>query len=1473
MKKRRKIKERVLSLVLTIAMVASLFTGMAPVEVYAAEGRPTDEERAETMITTFDVTLEKQGENYKCSKLPELKSDNYKWVYYYDPNHAVASSKYEENFEERKKFFQSLIDEKQKLGGAVVTILPGMNTDEIIDLENCQIPTDENYGMLIIMQVYDYDLNSEDPDLVGRGEMYWFHQVAVFDVSGKVEGSVEGETTFHNLLKPAGNEVVTIDPPDPVPEVTSSKTERINIKNPNYAELNLGVKIESKDGALCYPWSVVKYLYNVDHSYVVPGGDYIVSFCEVEAMTPDGQDEYGQNKYIVPEASVKEVPITVKGIQAPTPEECPSVGSGGPGALSVYNNKDTEFWYKIEDQYGNVYMGMGWKTVSAQSMGAYLQAVPSGVYYVSFCYKDAFNGYGEPSENAVCKIAVTVEGVKAPTLEEAPTIDATHPGVIHINNATDKKFCHQVTDKYGKVIKKWSQELSSVKNASVAPLEAGDYIVSFCFKEAYNYGYPAADAVLQVPVTVTEPQFKEGSMDTEKNEYIIDYKDGENVKVAIALNNLTDGDGVAKYYTFDEIDWYKLPDDEEVRIVVINSDPSVSPRTFICGGERDYDTNGAFYAFDWNVTFRDVSIEKNDDSSGEAVILGYGNVVMTIDGDVYVERLRHWGQLEVVGNGKNDTYTTQHMVLDDPKSSLIFRDIKKVCVVENDNGTLNLAYGPLTFLNIDKLELSLGWRSIHSSTTINFKNVKDFLITSPELCILTAYYNDSYVTFENSFGRLISCQENEEFDHCMETNAVYVILDKETEIKSGADAETAKVITLNEDKTVNLSDIGRYFEIVGEKTYDLTLDSTNLPNGNVSLYTYKSEGGNVETTYTNGETISMPIDGYARVFASEEFTVVAEGATIGEVIYLGVDEGYYCEITNFAADTTVVVNPKSHVHSLTQVPKAEANCTKDGCEAYYKCAGCEDIFADEEGKNTTTLEDLKIDRLGHDMAEATCTEPSKCKRKGCNYTEGSSVGHKLGELQKDENNHWKECSCGYKETEAHKCVWYIETEATDTVKGKMHGVCETCGQKVEKETPVTDETSGSGKVEVISPDTNANSAKINNPEDAQKYIPLTEDERAEIVSGEDLDIILEVTDITETVKKEDKEKIEAKMDTYKLGMYMDVSLWKKVGKRNKEYVSKASDKILIMFMMPESLRAGKGKERTYKVMRLHDGVVTVIDTNMNTTTGEISFETDSFSVYALVYEESVKATEAPTATPTEVPSVTPTEAPSVTPTEAPSVTPTEAPSATPTEAPSATPTEVPSVTNAVKQVLLPQVSKKSKNSIKISWNKIDGATGYEVYATTCGNYDYKLTKTVKSNKKSNCTITKVKGKKVANKNYKFRVKAYKLVDGKKVYIAKSKDIHLIKSYKKYGNAKAVSVKKAKITLNVGKTSKISATIKVSKGKKQSSTHGEEIRYISSDENVAKVSSKGKIKAVGKGKCKIYVLAVNGKYKAVSVTVK
>ena len=46
-----------------------------------------------------------------------------------------------------------------------------------------------------------------------------------------------------------------------------------------------------------------------------------------------------------------------------------------------------------------------------------------------------------------------------------------------------------------------------------------------------------------------------------------------------------------------------------------------------------------------------------------------------------------------------------------------------------------------------------------------------------------------------------------------------------------------------------------------------------------------------------------------------------------------------------------------------------------------------------------------------------------------------------------------------------------------------------------------------------------------------------------------------------------------------------------------------------------------------------------------------------------------------------------------------------------------------------------------------------------------------------------------------------------------------------------------------------------------------------LRYVSTNTKVATVTSKGKIKATGIGTCKIYVVAVNGIWKTITVTVK
>ena len=118
--------------------------------------------------------------------------------------------------------------------------------------------------------------------------------------------------------------------------------------------------------------------------------------------------------------------------------------------------------------------------------------------------------------------------------------------------------------------------------------------------------------------------------------------------------------------------------------------------------------------------------------------------------------------------------------------------------------------------------------------------------------------------------------------------------------------------------------------------------------------------------------------------------------------------------------------------------------------------------------------------------------------------------------------------------------------------------------------------------------------------------------------------------------------------------------------------------------------------------------------------------------------------------------------------------------------------------------------------------------------------------------------------------YKYYIKAYKLVDGKKVWLAKSKVVHSTTNGGKYGNAKSVMVNKTAVSLAVGKTFTIKAEqiVKYLPIKKH-----QEIKFESSNSKVAFVTSKGVIKAKKKGACYIYVYAQNGIYKRIKVIVR
>lgn len=185
--------------------------------------------------------------------------------------------------------------------------------------------------------------------------------------------------------------------------------------------------------------------------------------------------------------------------------------------------------------------------------------------------------------------------------------------------------------------------------------------------------------------------------------------------------------------------------------------------------------------------------------------------------------------------------------------------------------------------------------------------------------------------------------------------------------------------------------------------------------------------------------------------------------------------------------------------------------------------------------------------------------------------------------------------------------------------------------------------------------------------------------------------------------------------------------------------------------------------------------------------------------------------------------------------------------------------------------------KQTKTSITLEWSRLDGANGYFIYGNLCNTdaKSYKYKKLADISNGSTRTWTQKSLKK--GTYYKYIVKAYRIINGKKVVTDTSVSIHTITQGGKYGIARSVSVTKignkknaSKITLKKGKTAQIVAK-EIKKDNKI--RHHRNLCYESSNTAVATVTPEGLIQAVGKGTCTIWVYTQNGVYKALTVTVK
>ena len=234
--------------------------------------------------------------------------------------------------------------------------------------------------------------------------------------------------------------------------------------------------------------------------------------------------------------------------------------------------------------------------------------------------------------------------------------------------------------------------------------------------------------------------------------------------------------------------------------------------------------------------------------------------------------------------------------------------------------------------------------------------------------------------------------------------------------------------------------------------------------------------------------------------------------------------------------------------------------------------------------------------------------------------------------------------------------WTVKTAPTCTEKGVEHRLCTKCDAEqtreidalghdfsdeftVDKAPTVLEEGSKSRhckhegcdeKIDVTSiakltPDTVASGdmkdivSVVVDTDD----IEFTEAEKEAIANGADVKIEVDVKNIADSVTAKDKNAVEGIISgNYVVGSYFDISIILSVG-NDKRTITSTDKKIEFTIALPENLiNTDSAVTRTYKIVRVHDGETTILDAAFDAATGKLTFKSDKFSTYAIIYSDA-----------------------------------------------------------------------------------------------------------------------------------------------------------------------------------------------------------------------------------------------------------
>lgn len=311
------------------------------------------------------------------------------------------------------------------------------------------------------------------------------------------------------------------------------------------------------------------------------------------------------------------------------------------------------------------------------------------------------------------------------------------------------------------------------------------------------------------------------------------------------------------------------------------------------------------------------------------------------------------------------------------------------------------------------------------------------------------------------------------------------------------------------------------------------------------------------------------------------------------------------DISDYVVDDKVCVevDGKYIVHShenLTKIDAKKPTCTEKGNIAYYTCDVCGQLFEDEKGMNELTKE-VSIPAKGHTSDTGTVTKKPTVDAEGVK-TYKCTV---CGEVVKTESI----AKLPMPKPEEPKLPSVDTSKPVDKV---------TVGVNDEKSSEVLENVSSNIVKDIIE------------GKDVKEVATLLVDEsKVEEILANAKEVKSEVKVENKTEKEIDKKvidtidtKIESTIkenQTFEVAQYLDLSVLLTADGQALAQVNELDKSIQFTVKLPTDLLKAN---REFFVVRVHNGVATIIEPSHVTEDGVLTFETDAFSTYAIAYVDT-----------------------------------------------------------------------------------------------------------------------------------------------------------------------------------------------------------------------------------------------------------